>query len=131
MRLSMSRQEVAAACAAPPAARISAAAGSRILARMQNHSTAPPATAASGALHAPLIDIGVTLGHDSYAADREAVLARARAAGVVQMLVTGATLAGSLAAIALARQHPRRLFATAGVHPHHATELTAARVSEL
>jgi TatD DNase family protein len=79
----------------------------------------------------PLIDIGINLAHDSYAADRDAVLERAQAAGVVQMLVTGATLAGSAAAIALARQQRRRLFATAGVHPHHAAELTASRMSEL
>ena len=59
------------------------------------------------------------------------MLARARAAGVVQMLVTGATLAGSAGAIALARQHPATLFATAGVHPHHASELTTARLAEL
>jgi TatD DNase family protein len=98
---------------------------------MQNHSTAFPAPALSGAPPAPLIDIGVNLGHDSYDGDRDAVLARARAAGVVQMLVTGATLPGSSGAIALARQHPGTLFATAGVHPHHASELTPARLGEL
>jgi len=59
------------------------------------------------------------------------VLARARAAGVAQMLVTGATLAGSARAIALARVHPGVLFATAGVHPHHASELTPERLPEL
>jgi len=98
---------------------------------MQNHSTAAPGTAASGEPRAALIDIGINLGHDSYDGDRDAVLARARAAGVVQMLVTGATLVGSERAIALARQHPGVLFATAGVHPHHASELTAARMEEL
>ena len=98
---------------------------------MQNHSTAAQPPAPSGAPSAPLIDIGVNLGHDSYDADREAVLARARAAGVVQMLVTGATLSGTAGAIALARQHPGTLFATAGVHPHHATELSPARFDEL
>ncbi|HET7756822.1 MAG TPA: TatD family hydrolase [Steroidobacteraceae bacterium] len=79
----------------------------------------------------PLIDIGINLGHDSYDADRDAVMARAQAAGVVQMVVTGATLAGSVRAQELARRHPGRLFATAGVHPHHASELTAERASEL
>jgi len=98
---------------------------------MQNHSTAPPTPASSGAPSAALIDIGINLGHDSYDADRDAVLARARAAGVVQMLVTAATLPGSAGAIALARQHPGTLFATAGVHPHHASELTPARFEEL
>jgi TatD DNase family protein len=49
----------------------------------------------------------------------------------VQMLVTGSSVAGSAQALALARQQPGRLFATAGVHPHHASELTAARTAEL
>jgi TatD DNase family protein len=98
---------------------------------MQNHSTAAPAPAPSDTPSAALIDIGINLGHDSYDADRDAVLSRARAAGVVQMLVTGATLSGTVAAIALARQHPGTLFATAGVHPHHAGELSAARFDEL
>jgi len=98
---------------------------------MQNHSTAPPPPAPSGAPTAALIDIGINLGHDSYDGDRDAVLGRAREAGVVQMLVTGATLSGTAGAIALARQHPGTLFATAGVHPHHASELTAARFDEL
>src|SRR5512137_2782611 len=118
MRLSMSRQEVCAPGAVALAARSTAAAGSRIFARMQDHSTAPQTAAPSGAPPAPLIDIGINLGHDSYEGDRDAVLGRARAAGVVQMLVTGATLSGSRGAIALARQHPGTLFATVGVHPH-------------
>jgi TatD DNase family protein len=98
---------------------------------MQNHSTAPVTDAARATSGAALIDIGINLTHDSYDADREAVLARAQAAGVVQMIVTGSSLAGSAAAIALAREQPRRLFATAGVHPHHASELDAARTDEL
>lgn len=71
-----------------------------------------------------LIDIGINLAHDSYDSDRDAVLARAAAAGVVQMVVTGSSDASSARAAELARANPRRLFATAGVHPHHATELT-------
>ena len=78
-----------------------------------------------------LIDIGLNLTHDSFADDREAVLARAWAAGVRQLVVTGATVAGSAAAIALARTHPAQLFATAGVHPHHAHELDAGQLAML
>ena len=70
-----------------------------------------------------LVDIGINLTHDSFAPDRDAVLARARAAGVVQMIITGASAQGSLQALELARTDRRHLFATAGVHPHHATEL--------
>ena len=50
-----------------------------------------------------LIDIGINLGHDSFATDRAAVIARARAAGVAQMIITGASGAGSRQALALAR----------------------------
>jgi TatD DNase family protein len=70
-----------------------------------------------------LTDIGLNLTHDSFDHDRETVIAQAVAAGVTRMVITGATLAGSRAAIALARRHPLRMRATAGVHPHHAQEL--------
>jgi len=73
----------------------------------------------------PLIDIGANLTHESFAPDLGAVLQRAREAGVVQQVVTGASREGSLAALALAQAHPGELFATAGVHPHHASEYTS------
>jgi TatD DNase family protein len=91
---------------------------------MPEHSTA---TAAS----TPLIDIGINLTHESYEEDRDEVIARARAAGVAQLIVTGSSLASTRKAIALAQQRPRQLFATAGVHPHHASELTAEHGREL
>ncbi len=77
------------------------------------------------------IDIGVNLAHDSFDADREAVMQRAAAVGVRQMIVTGSSEEGSRRAIELARQHPGRLFATAGVHPHHAADLTPESLSTL
>jgi TatD DNase family protein len=78
-----------------------------------------------------LIDIGINLGHDSFDADRPAVIARARAAGIIQMIITGASGAGSREALALARTQPGLLFATAGVHPHHATELDPTLLVEI
>ncbi|MDE2261867.1 MAG: TatD family hydrolase [Gammaproteobacteria bacterium] len=94
--------------------------------------TAPPALPGPGPdTPAALIDIGINLAHDSYDCDRGSVIARAEAAGVVQMLVTGSSAASSRTALAFARQHPGRLFATAGVHPHHAMELGAALLTEL
>lgn len=69
-----------------------------------------------------LIDIGANLTHDSFDDDRSDVLERAATAGVKQMVVTGASVAGSEAAVKLAEQHPGRLFATCGVHPHHASD---------
>ena len=38
-----------------------------------------------------LIDIGVNLAHDSFDADRDAVMQRAANAGVAQMIVTGSS----------------------------------------
>jgi len=71
------------------------------------------------------IDIGANLTHDSFDRDRDAVIEHARAHQVLQMIVTGASVASSAAAIELARGRPGTLFATAGVHPHHAAQLTA------
>jgi TatD DNase family protein len=72
-----------------------------------------------------LIDIGANLTHESFRHDFDAVLTRARDAGVAQLVVTGASLQGSRDALVLARAHPGVLFATAGVHPHHASEFDA------
>jgi TatD DNase family protein len=73
-----------------------------------------------------LIDIGCNLTHDAFDKDREAVLERAREAGVVQCIVTGASEDGSRKAQELALSRPGTLFATAGVHPHHAAEFNDA-----
>ena len=78
-----------------------------------------------------LIDIGANLGHDSFDHDLDAVLQRARDAGVAQLVVTGASREGSPKALQLAQAHPGLLFATAGVHPHHATEYTDECDAEL
>jgi len=78
-----------------------------------------------------LIDIGANLGHESFAHDFDAVLARARAAGIAQMLVTGASREGSRQALEIARRHPGFLYATAGVHPHHANEYSDDYDAEL
>lgn len=77
-------------------------------------------------LNVELVDIGANLTHDSFDADRAAVLDRALAAGVTRMVVTGADVAGSRAAAALAAAAPGRLWSTAGVHPHHAAGMDAA-----
>ncbi len=69
-----------------------------------------------------LIDIGANLSHTSFSNDLNAVLKRAWTRGVKQIIVTGASNEGSVAAMQLAQAHPGFLFATAGVHPHHASE---------
>ena len=69
-----------------------------------------------------LIDIGCNLTHDSFNSDLDDVLEKARDAGVVQMIVTGASDSGSRKALELARSRPGILYATAGVHPHRASD---------
>jgi len=93
---------------------------------MPNHTIPHPSTAPL-----TLIDIGINLGHDSYDVDRDEVISRAEKVGVVQMIVTGASLEGSRKAIALVRSRRGKLYATAGIHPHHATELSAESLTEL
>ena len=70
----------------------------------------------------PLLDIGANLTHESFRHDLDAVLQRAHAHGVNRMVVTGASRDGSTQALALTRARPGVLFATAGVHPHHAID---------
>ncbi|MGI9270138.1 MAG: TatD family hydrolase [Woeseiaceae bacterium] len=74
----------------------------------------------------PLIDIGANLTHDSFTEDFDDILARAEAAGVEQMIVTGSSDQGNIDAADLASNYPGRLYATAGVHPHHAADYTDA-----
>lgn len=88
----------------------------------------------TGDSNVELIDIGCNLTHESFHQDLNDVIRRARAAGVVQMVVTGASEAESRKAHDLAKRHPGVLYATAGVHPHHArqwNERTAATLAAL
>ncbi|QDV05028.1 Tat-linked quality control protein TatD [Planctomycetes bacterium Poly30] len=66
-----------------------------------------------------LIDIGVNLGSQQFKKDLDDVMARARAADVAGMVITGTSLAGSLRALEIARGADD-LWCTAGVHPHDA-----------
>lgn len=78
-----------------------------------------------------LIDIGVNLAHESFAHDLTEVLRRAHLAGVQRMIVTGTSVEATRDALALHARDPHRLFATAGLHPHHASDLSAEALSEL
>jgi TatD DNase family protein len=81
-----------------------------------------------------LLDIGANLTHESFRHDFDVVLQRAQTHGVARMIVTGASRDGSEHARTLALAHPGVLWATAGVHPHHAVdydEATDARLREL
>ncbi len=72
-----------------------------------------------------LVDSHCHLQSDRFEADREAVAAAARAAGVERLLVPGWDLASSMAAIELASREPW-LDAAAGIHPHEAGRADAA-----
>jgi TatD DNase family protein len=72
-----------------------------------------------------LIDIGVNLTNPSFADQRQAVLDRAYAAGVCQLMVTGTSVEGSEQALQLCEELDEgggRLFSTAGIHPHSASD---------
>ena len=77
-----------------------------------------------------LVDIGANLTHASFQADVAEVICRARQAGVTQIVVTGTTPEESRTAIALASSDSG-LFATAGVHPHHARDCGADTIPQL
>jgi TatD DNase family protein len=82
-------------------------------------------------LSAQLIDIGINLAHDSFDSDRAEVIQRAADVGVTRMVITGSSLASTRAALELVRSDPQRFRCTAGVHPHHATELDESALQEL
>jgi TatD DNase family protein len=76
-----------------------------------------------------LIDIGANLTHSSFQADLPEVVARAREHGVSTLIVTGTTVDESRHAAQIAEQYG--LFATAGVHPHHAKECNDQTLADL
>ncbi|MEZ4294675.1 MAG: TatD family hydrolase [Polyangiaceae bacterium] len=67
-----------------------------------------------------LVDIGVNLAHARFRNDRDEVIARALAAGVPQMILTGTSEPASEAVLSLAKKRRGTLYSTAGVHPHDA-----------
>lgn len=80
-----------------------------------------------------LVDAHCHLGDGAFDVDRDAVLARARAAQVAHIVVIGGTPAESERAVALATARTG-LSATAGLHPHEArtwSDDVAARVKDL
>ncbi len=64
-----------------------------------------------------LVDTHCHLAFDAFEADRPAVVARAREAGVQACIVVGVDRASSEAALRQARDEPGWAFATAGIHP--------------
>ncbi len=80
-----------------------------------------------------LIDSHVNLHHRSFAGDRDAVVARARAAGVRRMITICDRIENFADVIAIAEAHDD-IYASVGAHPHYATdhlELKAEFLTEL
>ncbi len=76
------------------------------------------------------VDIGANLVSRQFSSDLEAVMERAKGAGVTRMIVTGTDGPGSAASAELCRGR-EGLWSTAGVHPHHASDFTDATREEL
>jgi TatD DNase family protein len=74
---------------------------------------------------APLVDTHAHLHFPEFAEDLEAVLARARGAGVVSIVTIGTDRETNQAAVAAAERWPD-VYATVGIHPHDAAEATDA-----
>src|SRR6185312_17172131 len=79
------------------------------------------------------IDSHVNLHHQSFDADREAVIARARDAGVRRTITICDKIENLNFVIAIAEAHDE-IYASVGAHPHYAKDhldLTAERLIEL
>lgn len=80
-----------------------------------------------------LIDSHVNLHHHAFDADREAVIARARDAGVARMITICDRIENFPAVIAIAEAHAD-IYTSVGAHPHYAKDhldLTAEHLIEL
>lgn len=77
-----------------------------------------------------LIDTHCHLDMDAYADDLDAVVRSAVATGVGGIITVGIDLHSSQQAVAIARRFPG-VWATVGIHPHHAAETGPAQYSEL
>src|SRR5690606_11128916 len=69
--------------------------------------------------------------HDSFDADRNQVIERAKAAGVARIIVTGTSVEASHKAASIAAGYPGMLYSTAGVHPHDASGFDSGSCEQL
>ena len=72
-----------------------------------------------------LIDTHTHLDDARYDTDREAMIARARAAGIEAMISVGCDLSTSRSAVVLADQYSF-VYASVGVHPHEVKHIDGA-----
>lgn len=82
-----------------------------------------------------MIDIGVNLSSSRFATDTPETLERAREAGIEKMVLTGTSVEESHHVLALCRDYsaefPGMLYATAGIHPHDASDLNGDSIAQL
>lgn len=78
-----------------------------------------------------LIDIGANLTHESFDHDRDVVIKQADQLGVKQLIITGADSDSCKKSVEVSRAYTGKLFSTAGIHPHHATECNADTIPAL
>ncbi|OUL59746.1 TatD family hydrolase [Pseudoalteromonas ulvae] len=76
-----------------------------------------------------LIDAGVNLSSHQFLTDLPEIIARARAAQIDNMLVIGTDVDESAIALQLAEQY--QLFASVGVHPHYACNVSDDFIAQL
>lgn len=69
-----------------------------------------------------LIDTHAHLDFPDFEQDLDAVISRARAAGVTRIITIGTGLETSARAVALTEKYPGVVFAAVGIHPNHAHE---------
>ena len=78
-----------------------------------------------------MIDIGINLTNKQFAGECDEIINRAINAGVEQILLTGTSVRSSKEALALAKEYPDTLFATAGIHPHDAKSMNNESINIL
>ena len=69
-----------------------------------------------------MIDIGANLADQSFEADLDAVITRAKEAKLSHIIITGSCQDSNHKAIEIARKYPGYITTTVGVHPHHAKD---------
>ena len=82
-----------------------------------------------------LIDIGVNLSNNRFKDDLSETIERAVNANVTQLVLTGTSITESEEVIKLCekfeQKFPNMLYATVGIHPHHANEYNNQSTSKL
>jgi len=85
-----------------------------------------------------IVDVGANLTNKKFSRDLDAVIQRAKDAGVSKLMVTGTSLTSSRDALRLSRLYPGVLYATTGIHPHDAkswdedgVSMTLSSITEL